>query len=160
MKSVYHYTTADRFQGICKSGEIIPATAGVMPPEKPAVWLSVASEWEHTATKRNTAEQRAATLAEMVQACGCLVRIEIDPAQVKLILPLKLRESLKINKRTMDGLLKAAKDAGANPMDWRAVVDSIPLTAFVRVEAANEIAPIQWVKINGYEHLREFLQSN
>jgi len=146
MKKVYHYTTGDRFQSIANAGEIIPATYGVLPPEKPAVWLSTAEEWEHTATKgiMRDGEQHQASLAEMAELCGCLVRLEIDPSKVKLIMPLNLRKSLKIDRQLFEGLIASAEDQGADPMEWRAVIGSIPVSAIVNIEFANKTNPIQW----------------
>ena len=150
MNPVYHYTTGNRLEGIATAEEITPATAGVFPPEKPAVWLSTAAEWEHTATKGiiEDGQQRSATFEEMIKSDGCLVRIQIDPAQVKLIPPAKLKEFLGMKKATLEGLVRAAKDAGANPSQWRAVAGPIPWSAFLSVEIAKEINPIQWVSLD------------
>jgi hypothetical protein len=150
MKAIYHYTTADRFMQILEAEEITPATARVMPPEIPAVWLSTAPVWEGTATKGIIEDgiQRSATLAEMIQSCGSLVRIEIDPRQVRAIPPLKLRESLRIPKSTFDGLTRAAQSMGANPMEWRAVAGPIPASAWLRVQVTKEHAPLCWIELS------------
>ena len=150
MKPIYHYTTADRFMKILEAEEITPATAHVEPPEIPAVWLSIAAEWEHTATKgiiNKDGERRNATFAEMIGICGSLVRIEIDPSQVTVIPPLKLRERLRMESPVWDGLIKAARVVGANPIEWRAVAGPIPDEAWLRVWVTKEHAPFRWVEL-------------
>jgi hypothetical protein len=153
MKPIYHYTTADRFMMILESEEITPATVRVIPPEIPAVWLSIAPKWEATATKGIIDEgiQRNATFEEMIQSCGSLVRIEIDPCQVRVIPPLKLREALRIPRPVFHGLTQAARSVGANPMEWRAVAGEIPLSAFLRVELCKETSPLRWVDSGNLE---------
>lgn len=66
---------------------ILPATAHVAPPEIPAVWLLSAPVWEPSATKGVIEDgvRHQASLAELIGLCGCLVRIEINPAAVRLL---------------------------------------------------------------------------
>ena len=92
---VYHYTTGDRFLRIVASRAILPATAHVEPPEIPAVWLSSGPRREPSATKGVIEDgvRRQAGLAELISLCGCLVRIEIDPAAVPWLGPSEFRES-------------------------------------------------------------------
>ncbi len=153
MKPIYHYTTADRLMMIFDSEKIIPATVGVMPPEIPAVWLSVSPTWENTATKGIVVDgiRRDATFEEMIEDTGSLVRIEIDPGQVRIIPPLKIRESLRMPRPTLDALTKAARAMGANPAEWRAVAGEVPLSAFLRIELCKESSPLRWVDAESLE---------
>lgn len=150
MKPIYHYTTGDRLIPIIEAGQINPATKSVLPPELPAVWLSVASQWEQTASKGIIEEgaQRAMTLGEMIEAAGSLCRIEIDPEAVRIIPPLKLKERLKIDRIVLASLVESAREAGANPSEWRAVAGPIPISAFVSVELAKEFSPLAWTAID------------
>ena len=148
MHPVYHYTTGDRLLGILAAGEIRPATAHVIPPEIPAVWLSTAGVWEHSATKGviENGIRRQASLPELVLVCGCLARIEIDPARVDLIPSNLLQSALHIPDPVFRRLLDAGAEMGAAPGDWLAVASAIPLAAFRRVEIAFETRPVRWVE--------------
>jgi hypothetical protein len=144
---VYHYTTGDRFLRIIASRAILPATAHVAPPEIPAVWLSSAPVWEPSATKGVIEDgvRRQASLAELIGLCGCLVRIEIDPAAVCLLEPDKFREALRIPTVVHDRLIAAGLEMGADPTDWRAVAGPVLLTAFRRIEFSVEASLPQWI---------------
>lgn len=150
MKPVYHYTTGDRLVSIFESGQITPATAGVHPPEIPAVWLSTAPQWENTASKGiiENGERRAATFQEMIEDAGSLCRIQIDPAAVSLIWPLKMREKLRIHKAQLGALLSSARACGANPAEWRAVAGPIPIEAVLSIELTKEWDPLVWVTLD------------
>jgi hypothetical protein len=144
---LYHYTTGDRFLRIIASRAILPATAHVTPPEIPAVWLSSAPVWEPSATKGVIEDgiRRQASLAELIGLCACLVRIEIDPAAVRLIEPGTFRDALRIPPDVHERLIAAGLEMGANPADWSAVAEPIPLTAFRRIEFTVETDPLHWI---------------
>ncbi len=144
---VYHYTTGDRFLRIVASQAILPATAHVAPPEIPAVWLSSAPVWEPSATKGVIEDgfRRQASLAELIGLCGCLVRIEIDPATVRMLEPTEFREALRIPAVVHDRLLAAGLEMGANPANWRAVAGPVPTSAFIRIEFSVEANPPKWI---------------
>lgn len=145
---VYHYTTGDRLLGILAAGEIRPATAHVVPPEIPAVWLSTASAWEKSATKGVIKDgvRRLATLTELVLVCGCLARIRINPSKVDLIPNPQLQAVLHIPGSVFRRLCTAGAEMGADPAEWLAVTGAIPLAAFRRVEIAFETRPVRWVE--------------
>jgi hypothetical protein len=144
---LYHYTTGDRFLRIIASRAILPATAHVTPPEIPAVWLSSAPVWEPSATKGviEGGVRRQASLAELVGLCGCLVRIEIDPSAVRLLGASAFRDALCIPEDVYGRLIAAGLEMGANPADWSAVAEPIPLTAFRRIEFTVETDPLHWI---------------
>jgi hypothetical protein len=144
---IHHYTTGDRFLRIVASQSILPATAHVAPPEIPAVWLSSAPVWEPSATKGviENGVRRQASLAELIGLCGCLVRIEIEPAALCLLEPDKFREALRIPEDIHDRLLAAGLEMGADPTDWRAVAGPVPLNAFRRIEFSVEANPPKWI---------------
>jgi hypothetical protein len=144
---VYHYTTGDRFLRIIASRAILPATAHVAPPEIPAVWLSSAPVWEQSATKGVIEDgvRRQASLAELIGLCSCLVRIEIDPAAVRMLEPGAFREALCIPRDIHERLIAAGLEMGADPAEWRAVAGPVPLTAFRRIEFSLEGDPPQWI---------------
>jgi len=144
---IYHYTTGNRFLRIIASRAILPATAHVAPPEIPAVWLSTAPVWEPSATKGVIEDgvRRQGSLAELIGFCGCLVRIEIDPAHVCLLGLAAFRDALCIPEDVHDRLIAAGLEMGADPTDWSAVARPIPLTAFRRIEFTVETEPLHWI---------------
>jgi hypothetical protein len=146
-RPLYHYTTGDRFLRIIASRAILPATAHVAPPEIPAVWLSSAPVWEPSATKGviENGVRRQASLAELIGLCGCLVRIEIDPDCVCLIGPTEFRDALRIPERVHTRLIAAGLEMGADPANWRAVAEPVPLNAFRHIEFSVEADPPHWI---------------
>ena len=145
---IYHYTTGDRFLRIINDRAILPATAHVTPPEIPAVGLSSSPIWEHSATKGviENGVRRQASLTELVDLCGCLVRIEIDPDRVHLLGPSAFRDALRIPEGVHQRLLAAGIEMGADPADWRAVAGPVPLTAFHRIAFTVETKPPHWIR--------------
>ncbi len=150
MKPLFHYTTKDRVESILAAGQILPATAGVRPPEIPAVWLSIAEKWEHTATKILIKGERPqlGTLSGMIAAGATLARIQIDPAHVSLIGPREIQDALNIPPAIHKGLVKSAKQSGANPAEWRAVAGAVPVSAILSIEFSDQCQPFQWVGFN------------
>ena len=154
---IHHYTTGDRFLRIIAARAILPASAHVAPPEIPAVWLSLAPVWEPSATKGvvENGVRRQASLAELIGLCGCLVRIGIDPACVRLLGPSDFRDALCIPPGVHRRLLAAGIAMGANPADWRAVAGPVPLSAFRRIEFSVEANPPKWIPWPGIR-LRDY----
>ena len=76
----WHYTTGARLTVILKTGMIEPATAGVIPPEKPVVWFTESDDWEPTANKMLRSEDgtiRSLSREETAHHAGGLVRIGV-----------------------------------------------------------------------------------
>jgi hypothetical protein len=145
---LYHYTTADRLCGILTQRAIQPATLGVIPPEIPAVWLSTAPLWEASATKGviRQGRRRTASLAELLETSGCLVRIHIDPAALEIIPAAELDTRLRIPSTTWQGLCHAGRAMGAEPSQWRAVAGPIPASAFQSIEISLSAEPVRWLR--------------
>jgi hypothetical protein len=153
MKPIYHYTTIDRLLGILNSGQINPATANISPGEKPAVWLSTAPEWEHTATKMIAGPDGRpvfATLKEMLPFAGALARIRICPDNIPIIQSSKIRETLRIPHKVFASLVDARTMHGAKLWEWRAVAGPISASEFEAVEVCRVIDPFQWEDAAAY----------
>lgn len=149
---VFHYTTCDRLLKIIASQAIMPATAHVLPPEIPAVWLSSASDWEPSATKGviDNGIRRQATLAELVVLCGCLVRIEIDTTHLHWLGPSAFKSALRIPAGVHRRLIAAGLEMGADPSAWSAVAGPVPLQSFRRIEFSTETEPPNWIPWPGF----------
>lgn len=147
MKTIYHYTVLECVESILADGEIKEATAGVHPPEIPAVWLSTAEKWERTATKMVKGDDgviKLGTLSSMIKAGAILARIRIDPSKVKIIPPREIQRSLRIPSGVLKRLVESAKESGAVVGEWRAVAGPIPVSAFMSVELSAACNPIRW----------------
>lgn len=128
----WHYTTGNKIASILKMGVLLPATAGVHPPEKPVVWFSLHPQWEPTASKGLVDErglQRAATLAEMLTITGGLYRFGIDARG--LLCGEALKRHARINRRTWAALCAAGYGSGANPNEWFGHVGQISIDRLV-----------------------------
>lgn len=139
----WHYTTNDRFEGIKALGLLMPATAGVIAPERPVVWFSLAQGIEPTALKgilTPEGKRRTATAQEMREACGGLVRLGIAPRE--LLTGETLRHKARINRTTWRALCDAGRRVGADPSQWFGIPEALPLARLV-VEVERE--PGRWV---------------
>lgn len=115
----WHYTTLDKFELIIESESLIPATAGVQPPEKPILWFSTSKYFEKSALKGVQDESgriRQATLEEMYDLGGGLCRIGCPVSQ--LLYGENLRKAAKMQSIVWRQLAKKGKAFGANPGDW------------------------------------------
>ena len=125
----WHYTTADRFHGIQSKGRILAATAGIPATERPVTWFSVHPRFEPTATKglidAITGQHRTATMAEMVELGGGLVRLGL-PAR-ELLTGQALRRQARISNSAWAGLCFAAAQCGAQPTQWFGAVGPVEL---------------------------------
>lgn len=126
----WHYTTTDRFQSIEAMGLLLPATAGVPDTERPVSWFSVNQHFEPTAAKgfidAATGQRRTATIAEMVDLAGGLVRLGM-PAR-ELLTGEALRRKARISNSNWAALCHAAAQCGAMPSQWFGFVGAVDLT--------------------------------
>lgn len=143
---VWHYTTDECARGILASGTIEPARTYVIPPERPAVWLSQEQYWEPTAAKgvaQAFGSPKTATFAEMV-AAG-LVRFGFE--DVGFIRWRQMHGRLRIPRKKMRGLAAVAIEQEGNPNRWRAKLGGLSMADCVAVERFD--AAIQkWAKLN------------
>jgi hypothetical protein len=126
----WHYTTANRFESIKAMGLIQPATAGVPDSERPVCWFSVNQHFEPTAAKGLidpiTGQRRTATIAEMVDLAGGLVRLGM-PAR-ELLTGETLRRKARISNSAWAALCHSAAQCGAMPSQWFGCVGAVELT--------------------------------
>ena len=125
----WHYTTADRLQGIQSTGLLLPATAGVPATERPVAWFSLHPRFEPTAAKglidATTGQRRTATLAEMLAQGGGLVRLGM-PAR-ELLSGDALRRKARISNATWRQLCAAAVQCGSSPQHWFGFVGAVEM---------------------------------
>lgn len=126
----WHYTTVDRLDSIERAGFILPATANVPQHERPVVWFSLHQHFEPTAAKglidSSTGRRRDATLHEMIELCGGLVRLGLPPRA--LLTGEALRRAARINAQTWRGLAAAGVKSGGNPAQWFGHVGPVSFT--------------------------------
>jgi hypothetical protein len=117
---VWHYTIADRADGILEDGLIRPATAGVPDHEKPVVWFSANPRWEPTANKiiMTMGTERVLSTNEMLYSgfAGSLWRFGV---QHDALIPwVPLQRIARIKKKEAKRLSRKAIKDRANPMHW------------------------------------------
>ena len=123
----WHYTIAARAMDILEDGMIKPATAGVIPPERPAVWFSVHPHWEATANKRALlagGEIIHLSTTDMFNGlAGELWRFGLD---TRHLLPWKrLIKKARISKSEQHNLICAADLMGGKPSHWYGSIQPI-----------------------------------
>lgn len=131
MTMAYHYTTCQHASAILKSGFILPSTLHVPAGEKPVVWFSRNRTWEPTASKGlmdpRTGWSRTATFPEMVRVGIARFGMDAD-----LLIPWGgLPAAAGMGRAVVEGLVRAGRKVGANPRDWFASLDPVPITGMV-----------------------------
>lgn len=123
----WHYTTTAGFESIAASGFLWPATAGIVPSERPVAWFSLHPKFEPTAFKAtldpSSGKRRRLTWEEM-RGLGPY-RLGLKPRQ--LLCGDTLRRAARISTREWRVLRDEGFAQGANPDDWFGHVGPVPL---------------------------------
>jgi hypothetical protein len=135
----WHYTLARTVIMVLADGVIRRADRFVGKSERKAVWFSCREQWEPTATKTLAAPagMRPATIAEMVQLGGGLARLEVSEAIARHTWA-DHRRIGGADPRVLDALEKAAREHGADPVDWRVSYHDVPIEQILGVEASED----------------------
>lgn len=146
----WHYTTGQNFLSITESGWLRPATAYVVPPEKPVLWFSLNQQFEPTALKglADNGVYRGATLEETYTIGGGLVRFGVSPHD--LLGGERLRKRAHIDRRVWAGLAAVGIKAGADPALWMGTTTAIE--ASLTVIEVRESHSGAWVRVQGAHH--------
>lgn len=142
---VYHYTVGGNFKRILASGVILPATAGVLPPERPIVWFSTNPLWENTVVKGIPVVGGGYVdmgWAELNRYGIPLIRIGVALETA----PLRwrdLREESHMRSAIASALVRVAKRSFAQPGEWRGTFDPVPAKKWVTVETYN-VQAMRW----------------
>jgi hypothetical protein len=125
----WHYTTGQNYELIKQTGMVIPASAGVQPPEEPILWFSTHPVFEPTALKPAGDENgnfiRMLSLDELSEMAGGLYRFG-SPTN-RLLHGEKLRKAARMKSIWWRRLLKGAENLKGNPGDWWGYVGTMDL---------------------------------
>jgi hypothetical protein len=145
---VYHYTVECNFKKILASGVILPATAGVLPPERPIVWFSTNPLWENTVKKGIPFKEDGFFFVETMgwaefNSCGIpLYRIGV----ARETAPLRWRDLRELSlmwPTYASALVRVAKMEYAQSGEWRGTFDPVPVEKWVTVETYN-VQAMRW----------------
>lgn len=136
----WHYTIAPYFESIMEDGFILPSSLerqkamGIIPPdEKPILWFSTHGYWEKSAAKGDGGKGFL-SMKQMFQF-GSLVRFGADKS---LFRPWKqVAADAGMSKVAMRGLVKVGKKLGADPRQWLATLDPVPVERVSIIQAMN-----------------------
>ncbi len=141
----WHYTTAQKFDLILKSGKLLPADIGVVEPELPILWFSTHPRFEPSALKAisySDGTRRTATLEEMYEMAGGLARFGCPISRLKC--GENLRRAAKMQSLMWRRLAKGGLHMKANPSDWWGRVGTMELDE-VTIEVMN--TDMQWCRV-------------
>lgn len=125
---VWHYTHNNSMFGILKDWQIKPATTFVdTSKEQPIVWFSKNPHWERTVAR--PFDPVKCTLAPGTR----LFRIGV-PRSVAPHNWTALRLLSGMDSRTANGLVRTAKEWGADPLDWFGSFESVASDKWESVE--------------------------
>ncbi len=123
----YHYTVSDRIASIAKHG-IKLSEAGVIPPEKPAVWFSTNPVYEMTALKSG-----AKSVQEMEKSGFMPIRYVVDMDMIDW----EYHKAYSgIHPVIAQGLEESGRQCNANPSEWFAVYE--PVKKWLAVEVYHD----------------------
>ena len=133
----FHYTSPSYLPAILRAGFIKLATAGIDKKEKPAVWLSTNTIWEHTATKIGVINGVPTQMTKEQQfAMVGLARIEV-PRLEGFVSWKKFRHVSGITNQSYSFMENLGKRKGANPDEWWAYFKPIEKSQWLNIEKWN-----------------------
>lgn len=137
MKLIYHYTSGSHLEKILQDGKLIVSewerNNKVKPP---ALWLSTNPVWEQTATKLMQApngEIRPLSKDEQHTMFG-LYRFVLTYEKEKLCTWKKYKYKSNTTHLVYEAMEKAGTEKGANPDEWFATFENIPLKNCLKCE--------------------------
>ena len=129
----WHYTKGVHLASICESGVLRPATAGVIRPERPAVWFSTAPMWEPTIGSYKI-DSGATSMEETAKVAGGVFRFGVAPESAPHDWDAFCRLS-RVNRRIAASLVTVARRRGSDPATWFVSFKSVPRSEWLTVEA-------------------------
>ena len=133
----FHYTSPTYLPTIIKAGYIKLATEGIDKNEKPAVWLSTNSIWEHTATKIGIINgvPNQLTMEQQYKFVG-LARIEVQ--RIEGFVDWNVFGSVSgVTEQSYLFMERLGKRKGANPDEWWAYFEEIVSKNWLQIEIWN-----------------------
>ena len=128
-KTVWHYSIYPHLLSMLRDGFIKPATAFVKPPERPIVWFSKSQTWERSVTKGLRLPDGSSVTLDfhgMVSHGVRPVRIGVSPEVAPYDWP-ALRRLSGMESRMANGLVRVARELGADPRDWCGTFEPVPM---------------------------------
>lgn len=159
MPRLFHYTKTCCLVPVVLEG-IRPATAGVLPPERPVVWLTYSEDYEPTALIGEISDEgqrrieaglplrdgdsRTVTFEEQAADTGVgAARVEVDAEAAPLTWWTWLKWS-GVRKRDARILREVAGSRGSDINLWRASFEAIPQTSIVGADVWHEG---EWLRV-------------
>lgn len=126
--NLYHYTNGTKIKKIINSGVLKTTPENPKPREKPVCWLSSNTEWEKTANKisQTNGELKLLTQSETEIFCDGLYRFIVKKNNNTLQWP-KIAVKSRMPENLKKVLLKRAKKASVNPLQWYGTLEDISI---------------------------------
>lgn len=151
-KSIYHYTHLEAAQKILNDGYLKVSQWEIENNvEHPALWLSLNSHWESTATKmvvNDKGVHHQLSFEEQWASIGC-VRFVMPFEKMQLICWNQYKAVMQNDSHgILEAMEKVGLQCGANPSDWYASLEDISLE---KVIACQIWTGLEWMDIDLYE---------
>jgi hypothetical protein len=148
MGKIYHYTTKEKATQILFSGFLkVSEWERINTNSRPALWLSLNSTWEHTATKqyldKMSGERIQMTPEMQMEKFGC-VRFVLSFPNKRYFEWSKYGKISGTGKDEIKMMEIAGRNCGANPNHWYASFDNIPISEVLEIEILKEGQWIEW----------------
>lgn len=138
--NLWHYTTSVHIQEIFNSGALKPTAIRVDKGERPALWFSTNPDWERTVSKRLKIDGVEGGITpplqrdELAKAGITPVRIKVDAGSVRVVDWKRFKQVSGIRIQTAQSLEESAMKEGANPSEWYATFDQVPLDKWTTLD--------------------------
>jgi hypothetical protein len=139
MELIYHYTSEQHLSKILETGELTVSEWEKKNKVKPpALWLSLDSVWENTATKliNENGKLRRLTKEEQHQKFG-LIRFVLEFKKENLCSWGKYKYKSNTSIQTYESMEQSGIEQGANPKEWYASFKNIPLSNCISCQKWN-----------------------
>jgi len=149
---IYHYTSENHLAEILQTGELrVSDWERKNKIRPPALWLSLNTEWENTATKLISEYGNVRRMTKMEQHANFgLIRFSIPFDKGSLCSWGKYKYISNTPEDTYNEMEKSGKNVGAHPNDWFASFKNIPLKKCLSCEKWNGM---DWVEYKDLKNL-------
>ncbi len=158
---IFHYSVARYLPQILEDNQISPSTQGFEKERWHAVWFSMNPIWEETANKMymSSGIRIPGNKLDTHEMGKGLMRIEVIPKAA----PHDWEQYKSISKmpgKLSRGIVKAAKDCGANPNEWRASFEPVSEKDWLGIELFNWDNQVWEDSMVAYKRLERMQQEN
>lgn len=163
MKYVWHYTVAERFEGIVETGAIVTEDERPVPPIEGmpgAVWFSTVEDYEPTAIKPFSDSENGEffyfPLDEYHRRYGPLIRLGVPADRSDLVNWTGFRKKCTCRSKIIRNMEASALKQGGNVRNYWACFERVPLNQCITEVWDGD----KWIRAVDVDHAQELISQH